>query len=314
MNIIEFTTKIKNGKIRTYNDYFGVGTAISGIANAIATGAQNEVNKEIAEANLAEQKRQYAENMAFQREQYEYQKKLNDLQMQREDTAVQRNAADLEAAGFNKLLAAGGTGSATGSYSSTAFTGTEAAQNQYVADFSGIGQGIGQIASGIEGAVYQAMSFKNQMANDQANRNLQAKQGDYYDALALDIIEQKAGREGERGLTKAQRDYYEKLRDSIAHDLGVRETWGIASGQNIDERIITAQAIITRFAPLLEQASKISKGDIEEAKEVVKKYGKDSDLFKDIDFDKAAKEGRTTQEIGKLISAIFKWATNSSIQ
>ena len=46
-------------------------------------------------------------NKAFAREQFDYQKSLNDLLMQREDTAVQRRAKDLEAAGLSKTLAAG---------------------------------------------------------------------------------------------------------------------------------------------------------------------------------------------------------------
>lgn len=40
--------------------------------------------------------------------QFSYQKELNNMLMQREDTAVQRKAKDLQAAGFNKLLAATG--------------------------------------------------------------------------------------------------------------------------------------------------------------------------------------------------------------
>lgn len=40
--------------------------------------------------------------------QFQYQKDLNNLMMQREDTAVQRKARDLQATGFNKLLAATG--------------------------------------------------------------------------------------------------------------------------------------------------------------------------------------------------------------
>lgn len=46
-------------------------------------------------------------NKAFAREQFDYQKSLNELLMQREDTAVQRRAADLKAAGISKNLAAG---------------------------------------------------------------------------------------------------------------------------------------------------------------------------------------------------------------
>lgn len=46
-------------------------------------------------------------NKKFAREQFDYQKSLNDRLMEREDNAVQRRAADLEAAGLSKTLAAG---------------------------------------------------------------------------------------------------------------------------------------------------------------------------------------------------------------
>ena len=45
--------------------------------------------------------------------QSEEQRRLNQLQMEREDNAVQRHVADLQAAGLNKQVAAGGQGAAS---------------------------------------------------------------------------------------------------------------------------------------------------------------------------------------------------------
>lgn len=53
-------------------------------------------------------------NYNLQREQFEYQKELNEIQMAREDNAMTRRSEDLKNAGINPLLAAGGAGAASG--------------------------------------------------------------------------------------------------------------------------------------------------------------------------------------------------------
>lgn len=58
--------------------------------------------------NTAQQNKWNKQQQKNWEQQFQYQKDLNNLMMQREDTAVQRKARDLQAAGFNKLLAATG--------------------------------------------------------------------------------------------------------------------------------------------------------------------------------------------------------------
>lgn len=99
-------------------DLFGIGSTINAISN-LATGITNTKSQE----------KQNKENLAFQREQFEYLKQQNQLQQQREDTAVQRKMNDLRESGLNPLAADATGGASTGATgSTTSFTGVDAAQ------------------------------------------------------------------------------------------------------------------------------------------------------------------------------------------
>lgn len=81
---------------------------VSGMTNLSAVKATNDLNKEVSEKNLA-----------FQRENLEYQKDLQQQIFEREDTAYQRKVNDLIAAGINPAVAASGSGSNAGSVVNT---------------------------------------------------------------------------------------------------------------------------------------------------------------------------------------------------
>lgn len=100
-DVYNFFTNIKSGLTDFWNNISG------------------RTSKEIAEKNF---------NM--QQEQFDYQKQLNELMMEREDTAYQRAVTDARAAGLSALSVNGGSSSAAGT-SAPAPQINDYAQNQY---------------------------------------------------------------------------------------------------------------------------------------------------------------------------------------
>lgn len=79
-----------------------LGTAVApGIGTLVGAGIGGSVSGALASMSQSDK------NVALQREQFEYQKQLNQTAMDREDNAVQRRAADLMSAGLSPTLAAG---------------------------------------------------------------------------------------------------------------------------------------------------------------------------------------------------------------
>lgn len=142
----------------------GFGGMAGGIASTLGsmrnTDKTNQANKDVA-----------AQNLAFQREQQDYQKALQQQIFEREDTAHQREIEDLKRAGINPLATAGGNGANAGSVVPlTELNNTYQAQT---ADFSGL-QTAGQA---LDAAVQNQLALEDarQAREDQKTENMYAR-------------------------------------------------------------------------------------------------------------------------------------------
>lgn len=129
-------------------DLFGLGSMFGAIGDATIGGL-----------NYAEQKKQNQIDNEYREKAFQYQKDLQQQIFQREDNAVQRRVADLEKAGFNKLMATGqaaNAGSAVGAYSGA---GGQAAQLN-----AGIQQSIDSI--------YNALSTQQNISQSKTQQQL----------------------------------------------------------------------------------------------------------------------------------------------
>lgn len=112
---------------------------VVGMYNAREQTMMNDWTKEMSE-------KQYEENMAFQREQYEYAKGLQAEQWNREDTALQRHVADARASGISPLAGMQGSSSSLGSASVGGVAGQAPALQ---APSVNVGDPVGQLLQGI---------------------------------------------------------------------------------------------------------------------------------------------------------------------
>lgn len=151
----------------------GIGDILSGVGNLIDAGTNI--------ANSVNAKKNAEKNLAFSKEQYEYQKRLQQTIFSREDNAVQRRVADLKAAGLSPVLAAG-SGAGAGQTVSTVAPHAETPE---------INVGLGEKIQ----AVLNAKSALQQIQNQKEQNNLVKAQKQYYDAQTAKVAQESANLE-----------------------------------------------------------------------------------------------------------------------
>lgn len=118
-------------------------------------------------------------NLALQKKQFKYQQDLQQVMFQREDTAAQRRAADLRAAGLSPTLAAGSAASAG------PVVPTQAPQMGPIPDLSqGIAIALGLMQQKAQIAVSESQYELNQMQKEKIKNDV--------DKIQSDIIKNQA--------------------------------------------------------------------------------------------------------------------------
>lgn len=290
-----------NGNSSTIPIWSGTGSLaggiVSGLGTAIGQGLQyqatketNEANKQIAAENLAYQKEanennialsreQYERNMAFAQEQYAYQKQLNQLQMDREDTAYSRAIKDLQANGINKLLALGNSAS-TGNYSAGNYGADgnlavyEALHNSYQHQSP---LGAINVAAIMDSALNWAQEIKNIQQTQKQNELIEEEilnQGYQRNVMDADTLLKKVQ------AAKTNEEKFKVIKETLLtniqylqelNDYKINRRYGVRSNDNFKEEFNTIKAMLNQINSGI---NKNSSGDfLQDILDAISKWG-----------------------------------------
>lgn len=199
------------------------------ISSGVINGASTIGNGIVGLINNKYNKEQNEWNKKFAREQFDYQKQLNQILMDREDNAVQRRAADMQAAGISKNLAAGSPAQA--SVMSSGSSGAVAEQKQAMA--------FEKANFVMEMAQAKAVNADADLKKVQAI--VEAKRGGLVDEqIATERVNQIIGRATAYKTTQEGK--------SIEYNRELSEKYGIRINDILDTKYNTLKAMLTEGA------------------------------------------------------------------
>lgn len=217
-----------------------------------AAGSLGEKAMEIAhqetwnKKNLDFQKEVNAQNQANFKSQFEYQKELNNLQMQREDNAIQRSVLDHQKAGFNKLLAIGNQSAAGGMTTFGGSANLQAAEGKAV-DYSGFLSNVGKAI--MDNQINRAMISKTKAETDYTNQKTLTEIENTENMRIKNLSDEykRTTDRYQRKLIMKQIKESESRIDTAYYNLGLSEKRGIRTNDTLDSRALTVWALGNEF-------------------------------------------------------------------
>lgn len=225
-------------------------------------------------ADRIDKKEQQEKDNAYRDKVFEYQKDIQQQIFDREDNAVQRRVADLEAAGMNKLLAGGEGAQASGLGMSTTAGGEAPTTN------------LGDMS--ITGQVLSAINTKNQLKNSEVDREL--TQAKALEALSNVGRNDQWTEESKSNVkknnqwieeSKSNQKYNNARAESEEWNKDVYSSYGLPTNFQVNSKFAAGQAAIFMAGNIANQAKKALKDRAKEDKAIDIIYGNESDKEKE---------------------------------